>query len=140
MAKRTGKTENLIPVTKRTKEEARVISRNGGIKSGEVRKEKKLMSQILADYLQKQHEVVVRDEDGAVIDREKVSAEELINRTITAVMARGDSASASMIKTLGELTEGSKVDVSGGISISVNRETVGGKVKELGTVKRQSKD
>ncbi len=117
MAKRTGKTENLIPVTKRTKDEAREISRNGGIKSGEVRKEKKLMSQILADYLQKQHEVVVRDEDGAVIDREKVSAEELINRTITAVMARGDGASSSMIKVLAEITEGKNVNLTGGVTI-----------------------
>ena len=32
--------DNLIPVTKRTKEEAREISRNGGIASGKVRAEK----------------------------------------------------------------------------------------------------
>ena len=30
--------DNLIPVTKRSKEEARAISRNGGIKSGHARK------------------------------------------------------------------------------------------------------
>lgn len=117
MAKRTGKTENLIPVTKRTKDEARAISRNGGIKSGEVRKEKKLMSQILADYLQKEHNVVLYDIDGHEINREKVTAEELINRTITAVMNRGDSASASMIKTLSEVTEGKNVNLTGGVTI-----------------------
>lgn len=33
-------TENLIPVSERTKEEAREISQKGGIKSGEVRREK----------------------------------------------------------------------------------------------------
>lgn len=32
--------ENLIPVTERTKEEAREISRKGGIASGKARREK----------------------------------------------------------------------------------------------------
>ena len=32
--------KDLIPVTERTKEEAKEISRKGGIKSGEVRREK----------------------------------------------------------------------------------------------------
>lgn len=36
-------TQNLIPVTKRTKEEARKISQNGGKASGESRKKKKMM-------------------------------------------------------------------------------------------------
>ena len=35
--------ENLIPMNKRTKEEQREIARMGGIASGEVRKEKKLI-------------------------------------------------------------------------------------------------
>ena len=117
MAKRIGKPENLTPFNQMTVDEQRKIQAKGGKKSVEVRKEKKLMSQILADYLQKQHEVVVRDEDGAVIDREKVSAEELINRTITAVMARGDGASSSMIKVLAEITEGKNVNLTGGVTI-----------------------
>lgn len=41
-------TENLIPVNKRTKDEAREISRKGGIKSGEVRQEKKTIKEALA--------------------------------------------------------------------------------------------
>ena len=32
--------QNLIPVTKRTKSEAREISKKGGIKSGEARRKK----------------------------------------------------------------------------------------------------
>ena len=35
-----GGEKNLIPVTMRSKEEARQISRNGGIKSGETRRKK----------------------------------------------------------------------------------------------------
>ena len=113
MAKRKGKAENLVPQNLRTKEEQREIARLGGIASGEARKEKKLMSQILADYLQKEHEVVLRDDEGAVIDREKISADELIQRTVTAIMTRGDSASASIIKSIAEITEGKNVNLSG---------------------------
>jgi coenzyme F420-reducing hydrogenase gamma subunit len=110
MAKNKGNIANLVPLTT---DKAREIGALGGIKSGEVRREKKLMSQILADYLQKEHEVVLRDDEGNVVDREKVSASELIERTVTAIMARGDSASASMIKSLAEITEGKTVNLSG---------------------------
>lgn len=110
MAKRKGNPNNLVPLTT---DKAREIGAIGGIKSGEVRREKKLMSQILADYLQKEHEVVLRDDEGAVIDREKISADELIQRTVTAIMTRGDSASASIIKSIAEITEGKNVNLSG---------------------------
>lgn len=44
-----GNPQNLIPTTKRTKEEARKISSNGGKKSGEVRrKRKQLREELLA--------------------------------------------------------------------------------------------
>ena len=110
MAKNKGNIANLVPLTT---DKAREIGALGGIKSGEVRREKKLMSQILADYLQKEHEVVLRDDEGAVIDREKISADELIQRTVTEIMNRGDSASASMIKTIAEITEGKNINLSG---------------------------
>lgn len=38
--------QNLIPVTKRTKEEAREISQKGGIASGKARRQKKTLAQI----------------------------------------------------------------------------------------------
>ena len=47
---RKGK-DNLIPTTMRTKEEVRENSRKGGIRSGEVRKEKALMKETLRDLL-----------------------------------------------------------------------------------------
>lgn len=118
MAKSKGKAENLKPFNTMTVEEQREIQSAGGKRSVEVRKEKKLMSQILADYLQKEHEVVLRDDEGAVIDREKISADELIQRTVTAIMARGDSASASMIKTIAEITEGKNINLSGMVETS----------------------
>lgn len=39
--------ENLKPVTKRTKNEAREISKKGGIRSGEVRRERKKLKEEL---------------------------------------------------------------------------------------------
>lgn len=43
--------ENLIPVTERTKEEAREISRKGGIASGKVRREKADLKKKVNDIL-----------------------------------------------------------------------------------------
>ena len=44
--------QNLIPVTKRTKSEARKISRNGGIKSGESRRAKRDVKTRLKEALE----------------------------------------------------------------------------------------
>ena len=103
--------ENLDPC--RDTETAKARGKQGGIKSGQAKREKKRMSQILADYLQKEHEVVLRDDDGRVIDRETLPADELIARTITAIIARDDSASVSMLKELREATEGNKLAIAG---------------------------
>lgn len=44
-------TKNLIPVTKRSKEEAKKISSKGGINSGIARRQKKLLRDTLEDIL-----------------------------------------------------------------------------------------
>jgi len=44
--------QNLIPMNKRTKSEQREITRKGGIKSGEARREKKQMRELITDLLQ----------------------------------------------------------------------------------------
>lgn len=43
--------DNLIPVTERSKEEAREISRKGGINSGKARREKKLLKEALVQAM-----------------------------------------------------------------------------------------
>lgn len=40
-------TENLIPITERSKEEARAISAKGGVNSGKARRKKKQLKQLL---------------------------------------------------------------------------------------------
>lgn len=44
-------TKNLIPQNERTKDEQREIARQGGIASGQARREKKTIQKILADLL-----------------------------------------------------------------------------------------
>ena len=43
--------ENLIPLNERTKDEVREIATKGGIKSGKVRREKKLLKELLEEAL-----------------------------------------------------------------------------------------
>ena len=49
-------TENLIPANKRSKEEVRKNSAKGGRKSGEVRRQKKLLKDCLDELLQREWE------------------------------------------------------------------------------------
>lgn len=46
----SGRRENLIPVTERTKEEARELSRKGGINSGKTRRAQKSLKE-MANYI-----------------------------------------------------------------------------------------
>jgi tRNA splicing endonuclease len=111
MAKREGKTENLIPLNKRSKDEQRAIQSKGGKASGKSRREQILISKIFSDYLLDTHEIVLKDSEGKPIKKEKLTAKELINRTISGVMAREDSASVSLIKEIREATEGNNLTV-----------------------------
>lgn len=43
--------ENLIPFSERSKDETRALGQKGGIKSGEVRREKKLLKELLEEAL-----------------------------------------------------------------------------------------
>lgn len=58
MANRNPKIENLIPANKRSLEEARENGKKGGIKSGEVRREKKLFKEALLVALE------AKDDEG----------------------------------------------------------------------------
>jgi len=113
MAKQKGKVENLIPLNKRSKEAQREIQSKGGKVCAEKKRARILLSDILSGYLQKEHEVKLRGDDGKVLDTKKMPANQLIEETISTILARGDSASASIIKTLGELTEGNKLRIGG---------------------------
>ena len=62
--------ENLKLI--KTTEEAREKGRAGGIKSGEVRRKKKLLSQIYAELLAEEHEINIDGKIGRASCRERV--------------------------------------------------------------------
>jgi hypothetical protein len=108
--------ENLIPLNKRTKEEQRRIATNGGIKSGKVRAEKKLLSKIYADVLSSTFSVEL--EEGK---KEKMTGEEYVKTIVKAVLARSDSSAVQMLKEIREATEGAKLELehSGAIGVTI---------------------
>jgi len=99
MAKKGGNPQNFIPDTERTPERIKTIRSMAGKKSGEVRKERKLLSTMYAEMLAK----------GFEIEGERLS----LDQVVTAVLFRSDSASVSMLKEIREATEGSKTKVVG---------------------------
>lgn len=101
---KNGKTENLKPV--RTKEEAKERGANGGKKSGEARRKKKLMSQIYAEFLTEKFAVNV---DGK---KQDMTGEKLINSVVKKVLISGGAPAVSLMKEMREATEGGKIALS----------------------------
>ena len=99
--------ENLKPCTPEN-------ARERQLKSAKKRKEnnakKKLMSQIYAEFLEKEYNV--KTAEGT----KKISGAELCNEAMKKIMARGDSSTVSLMKELREGTEGSKINLSGTVS------------------------
>ena len=99
--------ENLKPCTKEN-------ARERQLKSAEKRKEnnakKKLMSQIYADFLEREYEVKAGE------GKRKLSGAELVNEVMRKVLARSDSSSVSLMREIREGTEGTKMQLSGELS------------------------
>lgn len=109
---KAGRVENLIPANRRSKEEARALGRAGGIKSGQVRKEKKLLSQIYGDMLAKEYDVTI---DGK---SSKMSSEAFIQLVTREIINRRDSASVAMLREIREATEGQNINVDGDLKVA----------------------
>lgn len=110
-----GKIDNLNPIKTLSTEEAKQRGSKGGIRSGQVRREKKLMSQIFAEFLDKDHDIIGKD--GI---KKNVSGQQLVNSVMSKVLSRGDSASVSLLKVITEATEGSKIDLKTDMNITIN--------------------
>lgn len=107
MAKQKGKTENLIPLNKRSKEAQREIQSKGGKAAAEKKREQVLISRIFSDFLSEEHDIVLRDAEGVAIKTDRLSAKALIKKTMAGVLARG-SASVSLIKEIRRNYRGTK--------------------------------
>ena len=89
-------------------------ARERQLKSAERRKEnnakKKLMSQIYAEFLEREYEVKAGE------GKRKLSGAELVNEVMRKVLARSDSSSVSLMREIREGTEGTKMQLSGELS------------------------
>jgi len=94
---------NLKPP--RSAAEAREMGRKGGKASGAARREKKLLSARYANMLATEYGLA----SGGLT----------LEQVVTAILARCDASSVSMLKEIREATEGSKVGLLGPISIGL---------------------
>jgi len=125
-----GRTENLKPKTS-----AKARGKLGGIKSGKVKREKKLMSQIYAEFLAKEHEVVGRDGQ-----KKTLSGHALLSSVMSKVLSRGDSSAVSMMREIREGTEGSKIKTETVLTINTDDEKVAAVLAEYGVNKPASEN
>ena len=88
---------NLKPV--RTTEEAKARGKRGGIKSGEAKREKKKLSEIYKAFI------------------ESADGQALIDKAIRKGM---DKNPTSLLHELRDATEGSKTEVTGGITLRID--------------------
>ena len=88
-------------------------ARERQLKSAEKRKEnnakKKLMSQIYAEFLEKEYNVRQGDKER------KLTGAELVNECMKKIIARGDSSSVSLMTEIMKAMEGDKVNLEGSV-------------------------
>ena len=92
-----------------TSEEARAMQRKGAEKRKENNAKKKLMSQIYAEFLEKEYNVRQGDKER------KLTGAELVNECMKKIIARGDSSSVSLMTEIRKAMEGDKVNLEGSI-------------------------
>lgn len=107
--------ENLRPRTSLTKEEAKKMGAAGGKASAKVKKEKKLMSQIYAEFLVERFKI----EDETTGKRIETTGEKLVNEVVKKIIATGGGPAVTLMKEIREATEGSKVEISGELPVIV---------------------
>ena len=101
-----GNPSKLVPCTPEN-------ARERQLKSAEKRKEnnakKKLMSQIYAEFLEKEYNVRQGDKER------KLTGAELVNECMKKIIARGDSSSVSLMTEIRKAMEGDKVNLEGNV-------------------------
>ena len=92
-----------------TSEEARAMQRKGAEKRKENNAKKKLMSQIYAEFLEREYSVKVAE------GTKKITGVELVNESMKKVIARSDRSSVALMREIRETLEGQKINLSGEI-------------------------
>jgi predicted thioredoxin/glutaredoxin len=88
-------------------------ARERQLKSAEKRKEnnakKKLMSQIYAEFLEREYSVKVAE------GTKKISGAELVNEAMKKIIARGDSSSVALMREVRSCLDGENINITGNI-------------------------
>jgi phage terminase large subunit-like protein len=100
------KEDNLV---KFTPENAKEMQLKSAQKRKENREKKILMSQIYADFLEKEYNVRQGDKER------KLTGAELVNECMKKIIARGDSSSVSLMTEIRKAMEGDKVNLEGNV-------------------------
>lgn len=106
--------KNLKPTKKGelSTERAKILGAKGGKKTGELKKQKRLMSQIYADFLAKKHNVTLFDmKKKGFVELENATTDEYLGTVMNNILSRADSSSVGILKEIAERTEGSKVSL-----------------------------
>ena len=113
-----------------TTDEAKEMQKKSAEKRKENNAKKKLMSQIYAEFLEKEYNVRQGDKER------KLTGAELVNECMKKIIARGDSASVSLMREVREGTEGTKMQLSGSINTTLQTtEEMKAEFKELMGIK-----
>ena len=97
-------TDNLTPFTS---DNAKEMQRKGAEKRKENNAKKKLMSQIYAEFLEKEYNVRQGDKER------KLTGAELVNECMKKIIARGDSSSVSLMREIRSCLDGENINISG---------------------------
>lgn len=99
--------DNLTPFTS---DNAKEMQRKGAEKRKENNAKKKLMSQIYAEFLEKEYNVRQGDKER------KLTGAELVNECMKKVMARSDASSVSLMREIRSCLDGENIKISGDIN------------------------
>lgn len=119
-----GNIENLIPVTERTKEEAREISRNGGIQSGITRKRQSVERKLVKNIMEQAMFLPLSEKEAKFLTKAGVADGEMdLNKISLACLAvlqrcisKGDSQALIRIAELsGHHIDEKKVQIGGDV-------------------------
>ena len=110
--------DNLTPFTS---DNAKEMQRKGAEKRKENNAKKKLMSQIYAEFLEREYSVKVAE------GTKKITGAELVNECMKKIIARGNSSSVSLMTELRKALEGEKVNLSG--TVKTEMETTEDRLK-----------
>lgn len=109
--------ENLIPMNQRSKEEARQLGQKGGIASGEARREKKQINEIVRAVLEQQL-TDVADYDYGAVPIDKATVLDVLIAVHANKGLKGDTQSAKLVLDAAK-GENAKATMLGGFKFVV---------------------